>query len=158
MAVTKFFIRPSLMCRGGSRILCHSASAGCCTFIPPTFEFSSEASLSSGNAKSSLGCPIHIKNSNTSYIPVGEPSTDTLPSGHHKYASHTCCSQAYSAAALGFHRILSCGQRVRMEWMDVGFHYATNTAFRLSFDESINSRHSWGSCLIPRVFIRPSAS
>ena len=82
-------------------------------------EISSEAILSSGNAKSLLGCSIHIKNSNTSYIPVGDPSTETLPSGHHKYASHTCCVQAYSAAALGFRRFLSCGQRVRLEWMDV---------------------------------------
>jgi len=69
MAFTKFFIRPHLMSRGGSRILSHSVSS-----------------------KSLLGCPIHIKNSNTSYIPVGDPSTETLPSGHHKYASHTCCS------------------------------------------------------------------
>jgi len=46
-------------------------------------EISSEASLSSGNAKSLLGCPIHIKNSNTSYIPVADPSTESLPSGHH---------------------------------------------------------------------------
>jgi len=37
MAFTKFFIKPSLMCRGGSRILCHSANAGCCTFFSPTF-------------------------------------------------------------------------------------------------------------------------
>jgi hypothetical protein len=54
-----------------------------------------------------LGCPIHVKNGNTSYIPVGDPSTGTLPSGHHKYASHTCCIQAYSATALGFCRFLS---------------------------------------------------
>jgi len=52
-------------------------------------EISSEASLSLGNAKSLLGCLIHIKNSNTSYIPVGDLSSETLPSGHHKYASHT---------------------------------------------------------------------
>ena len=64
------------------------------------------------------------KNSNTSYIPVGDPSTKTLPSGHHKYASHTCCIQAYSAAALGLHRFLSCGQRVRLELLDAGFHCA----------------------------------
>ena len=37
MAFTKFFNGPSFMCRGGSRILCHSASAGCCTFFSPTF-------------------------------------------------------------------------------------------------------------------------
>jgi hypothetical protein len=72
-----------------------------------------------------LGCFIHIKNSNTSYIPIGDPSTETLPSGDHKYASHTCCIQAYSAAALGFRSFLSCGQHVRLEWMDVGFRYAT---------------------------------
>jgi hypothetical protein len=86
-------------------------------------EISTEASLSSGNAKSLLGCPIHIKNNNTSFIPVGDPSTETLPSGHHKYTSHTCCIQVYSAAALGFRMFLSCGQRVRLEWMDGGFHY-----------------------------------
>ena len=121
-------------------------------------EISSEASLSSGNAKSLLGSPIHIKNSNTSYIPVGDPSSETLPSGHHKYASHTCCIQAYSAPALDFRRFLSYGQRVRLNWMDVCFPLCSNTAFRLSFEESINSRHSCGSCLIPRAFIRPSAS
>jgi hypothetical protein len=32
--------------------------------------------------------------------------------------------QAYSASALGFHRFLSYGQRVRLEWMDIDFHYA----------------------------------
>jgi len=90
-------------------------------------EISSEANLSSGNAKSLLGCPIHIKNSNTSYFPVGEPSTETLPSGNHKYASHTCCIEAYTAAALGFHRFLSCGQHVRLEWIDVVFHYAATS-------------------------------
>jgi len=87
-------------------------------------EISCEASLSSRNVESLLGCPINIKNSNTSCIPVGDPSTQALPSGHHKYASHTRCIQAYSAAALGLNRFLSCGQRVRLEWMDVGFHYA----------------------------------
>ena len=88
-------------------------------------ETSSEASLSSSNAKSLLGCPIPIKkNSNTSYIPVADPSTETLPSSHHKYANHTCCIKAYSAADLGFRGFLSCGQHVRLEWMDVGFHYA----------------------------------
>ena len=87
-------------------------------------EISSEASLSSGNAKCLLVCPIHIQNSNTSCIPVGDPPTETLHSGHHKYASHTCCIQVFTAAALGFRGFLSCGQRVRLEWMDVGFHYA----------------------------------
>ena len=101
------------------------------------------------NAKSLLGSPIHIKYSNTSYIPVGEPSTETLSSGHHNYASHTCCIQAYSAAALGFRRLLSCGQRVRLEWtMLCCFPLCSNNAFRLSCEEFINSRHSCGSCLI----------
>jgi hypothetical protein len=77
---------------------------GIAHFSIRTSEISSEASPSSGNAKSLLSCPFHMKNSNTSYIPVGDPSTKTLPSGHHKYASHTCCIQAYSAAALGFRR------------------------------------------------------
>jgi hypothetical protein len=54
-----------------------------------------------------LCCPIHIKNSITSYIPVGYPSTETLPSAYHKYASHTCFIQAYSASALGFLTFLS---------------------------------------------------
>ena len=87
-------------------------------------EVSSEASISLGNSKFLLGCPIHIKNRNTSYILVEDPSTETLPSGHHTYASHTCCIQTYSAAALGFHRFLSCRQLIRLDWMDVVFHYA----------------------------------
>ena len=107
------------------RVWCVGAVAGFCAILPvlgvvhsslwPS-ELSSEASLSSGNAKSLLGSPIHIKYSNTSYIQVGEPSTETLPSGHHKYTSRTCCIEAYSAAALGFRRFLSCGQRVQLEW------------------------------------------
>jgi hypothetical protein len=71
-----------------------------------------------------LGSPIDIKNNNTFYIPVGDPSTDTLPSGHHRYAMPTCCIQAYSTGALGFHMLPSCGQRVQLEWMDDVFHYA----------------------------------
>jgi hypothetical protein len=68
-----------------------------------------------------FGCPIHTKkNSNTSYIPVGDPSTETTTSrGHHKKASHTCGIQTYSVAALGFCRFLLCGQGVWLEWMDV---------------------------------------
>ena len=160
MAFMKFFIRLRLMCRGGSTILCHSASAGCCTFFSPTFrDFLWGQSLSSGNAKSLLGCPIHIKKQQYFKHPrCGDPSTETLPSGHHKYANQTCCFQAYSAAALGFRRFLSCEQRVRPEWMDGGFHYAATLPSDSSFEESINSRHSCGSCLIPRAFIRPSAS
>jgi hypothetical protein len=139
--------------------------AGLCAILPvlrvphsslrPS-EISSEASLSSGNVIYLLGCPIHIKNSNSPYIPVGDPSAGTQPSVHHKYASHTCCIQAYSAAALGFPRFLSCGQFVRLEGMGVFFPLCSNTAFRLSFEEPIKSRHSCGSCLIPRAFIRTS--
>jgi len=85
------------------------------SFLRPS-QISFDASLSSCNAEYLLGSPIHINYSNTSYIQVGEPSTETLPSGHHKYASRTCCIEAYSAAALGFHRFLACGQRVQLEW------------------------------------------
>ena len=67
-----------------------------------TSETSSEANLSSGNVKSLLGCPIHIKHSNTSCIPAEDPSTETLTSGHHRYDGHACCNQAYSAAAIVF--------------------------------------------------------
>ena len=43
--------------------------------------------------------------------------------------------------------------------MDVScFPLCSNTALRLSFEESINSHHSCWSCLIPRAFIRPSTS
>jgi hypothetical protein len=87
-------------------------------------EISSEDSLSSGSAKSLLGCPIHLKNRNTSFIPVEDPSTETLPSGHHEYVSHTCFIQAYSTTALSFRGFLSCTQCVLLEWMDIGFHYA----------------------------------
>ena len=66
--------------------------AGFCVILPvlvvahPSLrpsEISSEANLSTRNAKSLLGCPILVKNSNTSFIPVGDPSTETLPSGHY---------------------------------------------------------------------------
>ena len=126
MAFTKFFFL-------SDRVWCLGAVAGFCAIllvlgvahssIWPS-EISSEAILSSSNVKSLLDCPNHIKSSNTSYIPVGDPSTETLPSGHHNYASHTCCIQTYSAAALGFLTFRSCGQRVRLEWMDVVFHCA----------------------------------
>ena len=123
MAFTTFFIRPSLMCRGGSRILYHSVSAGCYTFFYSSFrDFHWGQSLFRQCKAFARLSHSHKKNRNTSYIPVADPSTP--PSGHHKYASHTCCIQAYSAAALGFRRFLSCRQRVRLEWMDVGFHYA----------------------------------
>ena len=121
-------------------------------------QISSVAGLSLGNERSLLVCPIHIQNNNTSYFPVGDPSTETLPSGHHKYANHTCCIQSYSAASLGFRsRFLSCGQRVRLEWKDAGFYYAA-TPPSDTVSKSINSRHSCGSYLIPRAFIRPSTS
>jgi len=112
------------------RVWCVGAVAGFCAILPVlgfahpslrTSVFSSEASLSSGNANSLLGCPIHIKKS--SHFHFGDPSTKTLPSGHHGYDSHACCIQAYSAAALVFRMFLSCGQRVELEWMDVVFHY-----------------------------------
>ena len=124
MAFTKF---------SSDRIWCEGAVAGFCAILPVLdvahfslrpLENSSEANVSSGNEKYLLLCPIHIQNSNTSYILIGDPLTETLLSGHHKYASHSCCIQAFSAAALDFHRFLSCGQRVRLEWMDVGLHYA----------------------------------
>jgi hypothetical protein len=54
---------------------------------------------------------------------TGDPSTETLPSDHHKYASHICCIQTYSAPALGFRRFLSCGQLVRLDWIDFSFSY-----------------------------------
>ena len=85
-------------------------------------EISSKASLSSSNAKSLFGCPIHIK---TAILRISHLEThQQRPSDHQKYARHTCCIQTYSAAALGFRRFISCGQRVRLEWVDVGFHYA----------------------------------
>ena len=68
MAFTKFFIRPSLMCRGGSRILCILPVLGVAHSSIRPSEISSEASLSSGNAKSLLGCPIHIKKKQRHFV------------------------------------------------------------------------------------------
>ena len=81
MVFTKFFIRPSFMCGGGvvARFGAILPVLGVAHSSLRPSEMSSEVSLFSGNAKSLLGCPIHIKNSNTSFIPVGDLPTEALP-------------------------------------------------------------------------------
>jgi len=141
--------------------------AGFCAILPvlgaahPSLrpsEISSEPILSLGNAKPLLSCPIHIKNSNTSYIPVGDPSSETLPLGHHTYASHICCIQAYSAAVLDFRRFFFKWTACQTGTDGCSLPLCINTAFRLSFKETINSHLLWGSCMIPRAFIRSPTS
>jgi len=134
MAFRKFFIRPSLMFRGGSRIFVPFCQCWALHILlsdlqifplrPVSLQVMQSLCSAVPFTHTHTHTHTHTKTSNTSYIPVADPSTETLPSGHHKNASHTCCIQDYSAAALGFRRFLSCGQRVWLEWMDVGFHYA----------------------------------